>query len=274
MSLEIDSAVMIEKMKRRFRKLLRKLWLLVRGFQRHSVAEALRRGQVVRHDFRGEKIHWLITNPDDEIQRHQFESPFYEMSELLDLEEFCNSINVVLDIGANIGNHAIFFEKVFKPERIILVEPYPPAVNHLLANISLNFSTSFDLQYLHCAVGARSGSGRILEPTRNNLGLTRVSPEDGGNVPIVSGDEIVAGQNIDLIKIDVEGLEAQVIQGLVQTLTTQNPLLFVEVDDAKATSLSGYLLDLGYENIFRYRRYPGNENYIFRKNLARPKTQD
>lgn len=193
-----------------------------------DVATAVALGRVESVD-RGIPVTWLISNRNDEIQRHQLTDGFYELAELEQLHADIGPQRVVLDIGANIGNHAVFFSKRMGCERVILVEPYPPAIRHLLVNLSLNYRQCFDLSFLGRGIGKRSGTARIIPPTEFNLGLTKLDASEPGETQLISGDELLLDSPIDLIKIDVEGMEIDVIEGLEATLTKQRPSLYVEV---------------------------------------------
>ncbi len=193
-----------------------------------DVPTAIARSRVERVNV-GIPVSWLITNRNDEIQSRQLTDGFYEARELQQLYADIGPKKVVLDIGANIGNHAIYFSKRMDSERIILVEPYPPAIRHLLVNISLNYRNCFDLSFLGRAIGKKAGTARIIAPTEFNIGLTKIAATEPGATPVITGDELLSGAPIDLIKIDVEGMEIDVLAGLEATLSNQRPVLYVEV---------------------------------------------
>jgi FkbM family methyltransferase len=139
---------------------------------------------------------------------------------------------VVWDIGANVGYFTTkFSEKVGNIGRVIAFEPTPNTYNTLVTNCSL-----FENITCHnIALSNKSGkfhfrdSGIENDPTN---GLT-VDTFGAIEVTVVTGDEIVATQIVPIptsIKIDVEGYEIDVIQGMRNVL--KNPLLkklFIEV---------------------------------------------
>lgn len=196
-----------------------------------DVPTALRKGRVSTVCVGDHQVRWLIANSNDEIQRQQIACGFYERRELEQLRNDVGGRRVVLDIGANIGNHAVYFSQFFGSNRVIAVEPYGPAIQHLLVNLSLNYSSCFDLGFLGIAVGGRASRAAIVGPTQFNIGLTRIVPDSTGEVTVMTGDAILGGDPIDLIKIDVEGMELEVLDGLSQVLSRQRPAVFVEVDD-------------------------------------------
>ena len=49
---------------------------------------------------------------------------------------------------------------------------------------------------------------------------------------VVPGDALLSGHRIDFLKIDVEGMEIDVLEGLKRTITEQRPRIFIEVDNS------------------------------------------
>lgn len=235
------------------------------GLKEMSVEKAVANGQVVTHLYRGIDINWLITNPDDEIQRVQIDEIFYERGELQEILTRLGHANCILDIGSNIGNHAIFFERMYRPDTIILVEPQQLAIKHLLANIALNYSPAYDLSYLGMALSGGQGKATITDPSRYNIGISRILEDGAGDVPLISGDEIVRDRRVDLIKIDVEGMEYHVLEGLENTLRRSSPLLFIEVCDQERAKVDSFLAGLSYTLVFESQMYEGIKNCMFER---------
>lgn len=172
---------------------------------------------------------------------------------------------VILDVGANIGVTAVVFaRKAGAGGRVHAFEPQRVMFHMLAGNIALN-----SLDNTHChhqAVGASVGSARIpcLDYRRQagfgSVELNREVQSDafqqalGGRfeeVPMVSIDSMNLPR-VDLIKLDVEGMEADVLAGAQRTLREQRPLIFMEYfksDKAalwRALDAHGYLLfDIG-----------------------------
>jgi len=97
-------------------------------------------------------------------------------------------------------------------------------------------------------------------------GIATESVEDAaGTIPIVTGDQALRGASFDLIKIDVEGMENQVIEGLARTLARSDALVFVEVLMPNRETTVAQLARLGY--VFRqsFQRYKRCINLIFAK---------
>ncbi len=65
-------------------------------------------------------------------------------------------------------------------------------------------------------------------------------------VPLIALDSLNFPR-VDLIKIDVEGMEAQVLAGASATIRRCQPLLFVEYLKGDAPALRAQMVELGYE---------------------------
>jgi FkbM family methyltransferase len=141
---------------------------------------------------------------------------------------------VVMDIGANIGNHALAFATVAR--QVYAFEPVPAIYNLLTRNIRQN-----SMQHVHAcnmALSDVAGEDIIHMVTKGNYGASSFDrrTEQSTAVPIkkITGDSFVAGEKlikVDLLKIDVEAHEVYVLRGLQQTLERQKPFITMEWND-------------------------------------------
>jgi FkbM family methyltransferase len=228
------------------------------------VADAVSAGQVCRKEYLGKEISWLITNPEDEIQRHQISDGFYEVPDLEYIRSIGATYESILDIGSNIGNHAIYFSKILGAKKIYAVEPYGTACNHLIANVALNYNGAIDLSYLGYGIGSSNSWANVIEPTKWNLGLTQLSESDEGAIPLITGDDLLCGRPIDLVKIDVEGMEIEVLNGLGKTISKWSPDIFVEVANNNNLKAKEIFRCLEYVEIFNRSAYEDSMNFVFR----------
>ena len=166
----------------------------------------------------------------DPIQRAHRNGTFYEQEELSLLAQLVPPGATIVDIGANIGNHALYFAKFLGAAKVIPVEPNPVAYRLLMANTLLNrVGDVVDLTRLGVGLSNRNIGGFAVEERERNIGGTRML-EDGGDLWVYRGDTLFAGETPSVIKIDVEGMEIDVLAGLEATIATHRPLLLVEVD--------------------------------------------
>jgi len=69
-------------------------------------------------------------------------------------------------------------------------------------------------------------------------------------------------ERIDFIKCDVDGYEAQVLNGAMKVLRHYSPKVLVEIDEHNVPEVAGFLKDQGYDSgVFRKRGkcYPASE---------------
>lgn len=158
-----------------------------------------------------------------------------------------------LDVGANIGNHSMFFAKYFA--KVVAIEPNPNAALLLQANLAANGIANVELQQV--GLLDQGGSLRFVEE-QFNLGASRfVSDEDvetsaaGRSLPVMRGDDLVKAlklsSRVALIKLDVEGLETRVLLGLRETISRDRPLVLFEAWTGKsAAQIADCLRGAGY----------------------------
>lgn len=131
-----------------------------------------------------------------------------------------------LDVGANVGNHALAFTEIF--DCVHAIEPFTPVYQRLEARKSVTPR----LHTYPLGLSNQAGCMAFQPPPTDNLGRGRVTPEGLHLIKVVRGDDFVrehvSGQ-VDFIKIDVEGHELHVIEGLHQTLIRDRPVVMFEL---------------------------------------------
>lgn len=221
-------------------------------------------GAVVRVERDGREIAFFVKNKDDVIQRHHFGGQFYEEEELAIIAKAFPPGGVYCDIGANVGNHAIYVAKFLDPVEMILFEPNPMAIFILRTNLALNgVMEKAELSGLGYGLSDRNETLAVQLDNQNNLGGARLDQGAGETrVQVKTGDELLAGRRVDFLKIDVEGMELAVLAGLKDTLERQTPKIFIEVDDKNAKAFQAWCGQNNYRILERFRRYQWNENYL------------
>lgn len=167
--------------------------------------------------------------------------------------ELCRQLvrpgGVVLDIGANVGSHTLGFADAVGPGGLVYAfEPQRIVFQTLCANVALNSLTQVVARQQ--AVGEAPGSLMIPPINPNQVGnfggLGLGQHAAGEPVPCIRLDDLPLPQ-CDLVKIDVEGMEAQALRGARATLQRLRPYLYVENDrPAKSPELVRLLDELGY----------------------------
>ena len=129
-----------------------------------------------------------------------------------------------LDVGANIGNHALYFASHY--EQVVAFEPQPRTFRLLQLNAEL-------VSNVECRpLGLSDAAGQaFIDLPAGNAGMARVSQGGTGwRCELQTLDAAVAAdpRRVSLIKIDVEGHEAQVLRGARQRLERDQPVVLLE----------------------------------------------
>jgi len=164
--------------------------------------------------------------------------------------------DTVLDVGAHIGAHTVFFAgRVGAGGRVLAFEPQRPLFQLLCANVALNQLRQVDPR--HAAISDVDGSVLVpeadLECPANFGGLSLEEPPptpaawgQGDAVPCLRIDDLGLDR-ASLIKIDVEGMEVKVLAGADATIARCRPVLYVENDrEQRSDELLRRLMALDY----------------------------
>jgi FkbM family methyltransferase len=156
---------------------------------------------------------------------------------------------VALDIGANIGCHTLTMARLVGPEGMVAAfEPQRIVYQNLCANIALNALNN--VHALNMAVGAVGGTINLPPidyAVAGNFGGVALSNLAQGETVEVAALDSMPLDRCDLIKIDVEGMEHDVLTGAGATIARHRPALYIE-NDRKENSplLIKHLLAAGY----------------------------
>ena len=208
----------------------------------------------------GRPYRFRIDDVRDAIQRALIAGDFYERPELELIARWMPAGATVLDVGANIGNHTVAFAALTGAARVIPVEPNPRAIAVLRETLALN-GVEADLSLLGFGLGSRPGTAGVQVEDRHNLGGAMLA-QGAGDIPIVRGDDAVRDR-VDFIKIDAEGMELDVLQGLERVLREHRPVLFVEILNAQVEAVDAWLAGRGYRVAEVFRRYEANVNRLY-----------
>lgn len=136
----------------------------------------------------------------------------------------------ILDIGANIGNHTLYFCNEMSVSRCYCFEPIKSTYKIFQKNVQVN-NLEDKVTLYKVAVGSKKGKAILSHYNVGNIGETSIKNCEDGEIPVVSIDEMRFDTKISLIKIDVEGFELEVIKGMQDTLRNNKPYVMVEIRD-------------------------------------------
>jgi FkbM family methyltransferase len=190
----------------------------------------------------GKNIKFIHIAGDYIPKKIEDENKFYENKFLELLGRFYKKDGLIIDCGANIGNHTVYFAKILKAN-VIAFEPEPHNSTCLEINLALN-EISNKVQIHRYALGANSGSAVLRMNIEANFGSFSASKklnpqsievveENLVNVMVKTLDEsllnyVNSRQAVSIIKIDVEGMELEVLQGASKLIEISLPIIAVE----------------------------------------------
>lgn len=192
----------------------------------------------------------MIYTHDDHIGKFHTQGVFYELK-MLEFIKSRNYKNWVIDAGANVGNHAVFMAH-HCGYKVIAIEPVPANFQLLKMNIDVNpledqaYIFNYGLSNKCCRMG-------VSERT-DNMGMCKLVP--GKDIEVWTIDYIEMG-NIDMIKVDVEGMEILVLEGALNTIEKYKPDLFIEAQTtAQRLAIEEILYPYGYQMKQVFNRTP------------------
>lgn len=163
---------------------------------------------------------------------------FYEAEELAALAAVAPRNGIIADVGANLGNHAVFFLQALQPAELHLFEPNPACVAALTENVGLNPGPT-ETTVHRCGIGAARGELFFNRHDDLNNGLVPVADGDAQTVPVEPLDAMIT--HADLLKIDVEGMELDVLAGAERIIRESRPLVFIEVQARNRAAFARWL---------------------------------
>jgi FkbM family methyltransferase len=158
----------------------------------------------------------------DNKMARSFEHGIHPNDTLLQFARKCTTKDsVVVDIGAHIGTFTVPIAEYV--QTVIAFEPVEQTLTLLRENVTRN-THNVDIRTV--VLGSTAGSASLLVRKEENAGANTLIP--GGDIPVTTLDVEVT--HADFIKIDVEGMEYEVLMGGTQLLATASPTVFFEVN--------------------------------------------
>jgi FkbM family methyltransferase len=157
--------------------------------------------------------------------------------------------DIVIEVGANIGAHTVHIAKLVGRSGLVLAfEPQRVIFQLLCANVALN--EFFNVRTYHGAVGREIGTIKVPDldytDAANFGGVSLNKSGAGEEVPLWKLDALSL-PGVKMLKVDVEGMGCEVLEGARQTISKFRPILYVENDrEAHSEDLIRLITELGY----------------------------
>jgi FkbM family methyltransferase len=151
-------------------------------------------------------------------------------------EQLCATGSVVVEVGANIGAHTLALSKIVGDDgRVMAFEPQRLSFQILCGNMAINSIKNVDC--LNCGLSSKNDELYIDEISPNteyNFGsLSMNNKKAGVRTFVFELDHFFGLGKLDLLKIDVEGMEKEVINGAKSVIEKYKPFIYVENDRAE-----------------------------------------
>lgn len=183
----------------------------------------------------------------------------FQLEQLRAALEFCDNFDVAIDVGAHRGIWT--FELLKRFTNVVAIEP-----------TDLNKKIDPRAQVIKCAAGREAGYCS-MKAGENNNGQSYVI--QGGDIEVITIDSLMIAPNF--IKIDVEGMEPDVLMGARKTIKDYSPLIMIEENGLcqryghyqhRATRI---LNKWGYREVATFHMMPEKDkNIVFKKHKNCP----
>ena len=186
-----------------------------------------------------------------------------EVSNILASEIKKNNLKIMWDIGANIGAISLPILKKFPDLKVMMFEPSAEVMGKLIKNLSINPDLLGRYEIFNIALSNQNGLNKFYTSNEefnskvSGLGHSHNRFKFHVKVQTYSGDDLILNNDVpipQIIKIDVEGFEFEVLQGLKNILTKYSPIIIFEhciyrLDERKHSKdkIINFLKSFGYK---------------------------
>ncbi len=213
----------------------------------------------------------LLLNPADLVARELFERGRWEPETWAVIERNLPEGGTFVDVGAHIGYHTLkAARRVGSTGLVVAIEPNPDTVHQLQENV---FASRADIVRVVAEACAEVETElELYSANRANTGMSSVSLENAKHAGSIESShrvrarpldailEEAAVSRVDVIKIDVEGVELLVLKGARKTLVEHSPVLIVEMVDRQLEAMGASVREV--------TQFLGSPGYTARETLV------
>jgi FkbM family methyltransferase len=212
--------------------------------------------------------HMFFPSSDDIVGRSLRTYGEYSEPEVNFFSQILRPGDLALDIGANLGSLTIpMAHSVGREGRVWAFEPQPDFARLIAANATIN---NVSVRVMNVAVGAEKSMVSIPDfegyDQQYNYGRVEVGEKGAWKnllIPQVRLDDLEFPLPLRFAKIDVEGMEMEVLKGGTETISKHKPILFVENDrKKKAIALWQALTSLDYTCFWHIANLFSEDNFF------------
>lgn len=173
------------------------------------------------------------------------------------IAEFVKADSVCLDVGGNIGTHAIAMSRIASNGKVYTFEPQSLVFSILQNNLLLNGCSNASA--FRFAISDTASKVMTMQPfsfsrERINNGAIRLDKHGhSGDLTLTRTLDSFAFPRVDFIKMDIQGSEVDALNGAEKTIGASRPIMFIEIEQqhlkalgSSAQQLIEKILSLGY----------------------------
>ena len=192
-------------------------------------------------------------------------------------DQFLTAESNVLDVGANIGTHAVYFSRKCNKGNVVAIEPQIYIFEMLATNLLIN--ECFNAIPVHAGASSKDGIVKMVNfnpfvDHKVNYGEFKINDnsDKGIDTNLITLDKYVNLSKFNLIKLDVEGLEIEVLNGATKLLKEHKPFLYVEFNNKQGNDeLLNKIYELDYVPYWHiYSKHNPNNHNKQEKNIWEP----
>ena len=185
---------------------------------------------------------------NDQITKEIDIHGIYEKDEINFLSSIIKRNSIIIDIGANIGNHSIAFSKM--ANKVYSFEAHPQTFEIL----KINCCDYRKIKIYNIGISNKKGFLFFKKAKTYNVGGKKLTKTGTIKSKINKLDNLIKlKKKIELIKIDIEGHEYKALLGMKKLLENNNSKIYIEFySDSvqERRNIVNYLLKLGYTNSY------------------------
>jgi FkbM family methyltransferase len=181
----------------------------------------------------------MALDTSEYIQSHLYLFNSFEPSTIKCIGKLVKPDDIIIDIGANIGYLSLNFAAHLDSSGIVYsFEPERKNYNSLIENISLN--KGLNIKPIKKALSNFDGKIKLYISKDNNQGShstiynDQILSENYEEIEALKLDDFIKNERllkIDFVKIDVEGAEVEVLEGMSSTMQNFKPIILIEMNN-------------------------------------------
>lgn len=188
----------------------------------------------ITHDFHADFTHrdvplrFYVWNPYDSVQRTLLKSRFFEAAELECVKQWVGPGARIVEVGAYVGNHSVYYLRFMQPSALTIFEPDPAIMPLLERNLAANPCTGLTPKMYALAAANREARYHVVNDDAENQGVMHLVADDDGTIRSTTLDSTIRGA-VDFIRIDAESMELEVLEGAAHIIGESRPKIMIKV---------------------------------------------